>query len=160
MPKSLSVLSVPGLAHWASYLVNDDASGLEPAEAEAADAWFREIMDEHPLASMVCVVGCGEDYVGRLNGEQTVLTDYTIHVHTPEEHSLTVESRHLQTILVALHKTAEQYDQAADNALARHDASGEARVRMVELRAQFRLRAAEARAAAVALRAALPMSKG
>lgn len=32
--------TIAGPAHWASYLVNGDASGLEPREAALADAWL------------------------------------------------------------------------------------------------------------------------
>lgn len=34
---------VTGAAYWASYLVNGDASGLEPEEKALADAWLERL---------------------------------------------------------------------------------------------------------------------
>lgn len=36
---TIETATITGAAHWASYLVNGDASGIEPREIELADAW-------------------------------------------------------------------------------------------------------------------------
>lgn len=35
-----SVLTITAPSHWASYLINGDDSGLEPADIAACDAWI------------------------------------------------------------------------------------------------------------------------
>ena len=45
-------------AHWASYLINGDASGLEPGEASRADEYVQNLFPR----SIVSVVDCGEPF--------------------------------------------------------------------------------------------------
>lgn len=40
---TLQVETFKGSAYWASYLINGDASGLEPREIELCDAWRARI---------------------------------------------------------------------------------------------------------------------
>jgi hypothetical protein len=71
---------VRGAAHWASYLINGDASGLTELERIQADAWCdRELEDGEQ------VVDCGEPYFSWSFGMYTGipvkggdLVDYTI----------------------------------------------------------------------------------
>lgn len=117
MTCKLTVLSVPAPAHWASYLVNDDASSLSESDAKEADAWFSEIVAEHPFAASVVVVGCSEEsYVARFNGLQSDLLDYTIHVNTPSEVTVTLEVETLQRALGALLLAESSYHRFADQA--------------------------------------------
>lgn len=37
----LQTVKLTAPAHWASYLINNDASGLEPRDTADADAWLR-----------------------------------------------------------------------------------------------------------------------
>lgn len=46
-----------GAAAWASYLINDDASGLSDEERELADAWCKR-----ELGPNDAIVDCGEPY--------------------------------------------------------------------------------------------------
>ena len=39
----LKPVTITGPSHWASYLVNDDASGLTPDEKSIADAWLAKL---------------------------------------------------------------------------------------------------------------------
>jgi hypothetical protein len=61
-------------AYWASYLINGDASGLEPADKAAADAFLARENLPGP-------VDCGEQYFSRHNDAGTGLAgdvcDYT-----------------------------------------------------------------------------------
>jgi hypothetical protein len=41
-----------GAAYWASYLVNGDASGLEPNEKALADAWLARIAPYRPACTV------------------------------------------------------------------------------------------------------------
>ena len=43
LDEGVDIDTVTGPAHWASYLVNGDASGLEPHEIEAADRWHASL---------------------------------------------------------------------------------------------------------------------
>jgi hypothetical protein len=47
-------------AYWASYLINGDASGLQPGEQEVIDAWLAKEGNPH-------IVDCGEQYFSRHN---------------------------------------------------------------------------------------------
>ena len=51
-----SVRKLTGAAYWASYLINGDASGLEPREKALADAWL-----ERELAPEESVVDCEQE---------------------------------------------------------------------------------------------------
>jgi len=72
--------TIKGAAHWASYLINGDASGLTELERVQADAWVdRELSDGGD------VVDCGEPYFSWSFGLYTGipvqggdLIDYTI----------------------------------------------------------------------------------
>lgn len=158
---SLTVLTVTGLAHWATYLVNDDCSGLEPSEIAAADAWFKAITEQHPVASSVFVVDCGETRDERFNGLLSDVVDYTLHVQTPEEHTLTVASSALQQALVALYLQAQRYDEARVKAYEslRGDMSEAERVATHKQVDMWRKRARECRDAALEIRVSLPMCK-
>lgn len=60
-------------AYWASYLINGDASGLEPGEQQTIDAWLAR--EGNPN-----IVDCGEQYFSWRN-DATLLggdvCDYT-----------------------------------------------------------------------------------
>lgn len=47
-------VNVTGPAHWASYLVNGDASGLTPKEKRQCDAWCERL-------GIINVVSCGDE---------------------------------------------------------------------------------------------------
>ncbi len=76
-------------AYWASYLINNDASGLddicqvnpEQSEKETIDAWVKH--EGNP-----CFVDCGEQYFSHSN-EATMLggdvCDYVAHYFVKEE---------------------------------------------------------------------------
>ena len=62
-------------AHWASYLINGDASGLDDAEQAACDAYTRE----HVYAHAWSIVGCSdESHFGRFAGLGTDLLTYEL----------------------------------------------------------------------------------
>jgi hypothetical protein len=48
--------TIIGAAAWASYFINDDSSGLEPAEIEAADCWLALELEPGE-----CVIDCSEE---------------------------------------------------------------------------------------------------
>lgn len=99
----LTTLKVTGLAHWASYLVNDDDSGLEVAEKAEADEWFDALLCEHPTAVNVTVVDCGESYLARFNGLLSDVVEYEVAVYGAIEVRLpTVEEAHAKRVLGAL----------------------------------------------------------
>jgi len=56
-------------AAWASYFINDDLSGLEPAEIEAADRWL--MLELEPGE---CIVDCDD--------EARFTWSYDLHSHT------------------------------------------------------------------------------
>jgi hypothetical protein len=56
-PSSLSIYVAIGAACWASYLINDDASGLSDEERALADEWY-----ERELGPNDAIVDCGEPY--------------------------------------------------------------------------------------------------
>ena len=58
-------------SYWASYLINGDYSGLEPSERAACDSFLRS---EGLPAPVEC---SDESYIGRFNGLQTELLEYT-----------------------------------------------------------------------------------
>lgn len=67
-------------AYWASYLINDDASGLEPGEQATVDAWLAKM-------SLPMPASCSEEShfskhndAGQLAGE---VLDYTFLIPTP-----------------------------------------------------------------------------
>ena len=63
-----TVERIHGAAYWASYLINGDASGLDPDEKEAADNWAaRELGDDGEC------VDCGEPFFS---------WSYGLHTHT------------------------------------------------------------------------------
>ena len=43
-----------GAAHWASYLVNGDSSGLDPQEIELADKWAAALAPAYVVAIADC----------------------------------------------------------------------------------------------------------
>ena len=51
-----SVRKIMGSAYWASYLINGDASGLDPREKAMADAWC-----DRELAPEESIVDCAEE---------------------------------------------------------------------------------------------------
>lgn len=119
---TLTVITVPGLAHWATYLVNDDATGLSEACAKEADAWFADICADHPFASAVTVTACSDEpYVANFRGLQSELLNYTIHVHLPSEVTVTVDLATMQRALRALLLVESQYNRFADQALPLSD---------------------------------------
>lgn len=62
-------------AYWASYLVNGDASGMEEDELAKCDKWLA-----HQTKEGWRVVSCeGESFIGRFQGMQTELVEYTLH---------------------------------------------------------------------------------
>lgn len=54
---NLEPATIQGSAHWASYLVNGDASGLTDSELAVCDAWLVQNALEHAP-----IVDCGEPY--------------------------------------------------------------------------------------------------
>lgn len=66
---TVATRTILGAACWASYFINDDASGLEPAEIEAADRWL--CLELEPGE---CVVDCGD--------EPHFTWAYDLHTHT------------------------------------------------------------------------------
>jgi hypothetical protein len=56
-PHSPTIYVATGAAHWASYFINGDASGLSDDERKQADAWF-----ERELGPNDAIVDCGEAY--------------------------------------------------------------------------------------------------
>jgi hypothetical protein len=72
--------NVKGAAAWASYFINGDASGLDPAEVTQADAWLErnnvaEVVDVgEPFFSWLFGFHVGSDCLG---GE---LVEYTVRV--------------------------------------------------------------------------------
>lgn len=64
--------------HWASYLINDDATGLEPGEQEVIDAFL-----EGELPECSWIVDCdseSEDF-RVFEGLLTEVSTYTYHMH-------------------------------------------------------------------------------
>lgn len=160
-PRSLNVLTVTGLAHWASYLVNADCSGLEPREKAEADEWFRSIALGFPAADSVHVVDVGESYLGHFNGLLSDLAEYTLHVHTPAVVTISVESGAIRQVLYSLHLAAHRADQlCAETAeQARAESNVVERGRLENMAANHKRHAADARDAAAEIREALPMGQ-
>jgi len=50
------VRTLTGAAYWASYLINGDASGLEPAEKALCDAWL-----QRELETGEAIVSCDDE---------------------------------------------------------------------------------------------------
>jgi|HubBroStandDraft_4_1064222.scaffolds.fasta_scaffold00027_49 hypothetical protein len=50
------IRKITGAAYWASYLINGDASGLEPEEKALCDAWL-----ERELCLEESIVDCEEE---------------------------------------------------------------------------------------------------
>jgi hypothetical protein len=50
------VLELKGASYWASYLINGDASGLEPDEKALCDAWL-----DRELPAGFSIVNCAEE---------------------------------------------------------------------------------------------------
>jgi hypothetical protein len=53
-------------AYWASYLINNDASGLEDNEQEQIDAWVASQAKRHNARMFYCV-GCQDEGYSRWN---------------------------------------------------------------------------------------------
>lgn len=71
MKNKLTPVTFEAPAYWASYLINGDYSGLEPAERQAADAFLRR--EELPAP-----VSCGDNtFISHFNGLQTEMMEYT-----------------------------------------------------------------------------------
>jgi len=52
----MATYTIKGAAYWASYIINGDASSLDPAEQALCDAWLaRELMDGETI------VDCAEE---------------------------------------------------------------------------------------------------
>lgn len=157
---SLTVLTVTGLAHWASYFVNGDDSGLESADKADADEWFDALLREHPLAENVTVVDCGESFTARFDGLLSDVTEYTVHVHThPEVQLPKVEYGAARRVIRALGVAITAYDRyfAETAEQARGDMPLVERARLENLAAQYRRDAANFRDALAEVLAALPM---
>ncbi len=71
MKNKLKPFTFPAPAHWASYFINGDYSGLEPSERQAAD---RFLCNQGLPAPVSCA---DETYIGRFSGLQTELLEYT-----------------------------------------------------------------------------------
>jgi len=66
-------------AHWASYLFNNDASGLEDGEQEEIDSFIERESSPFPIH----FVDCGESYFSRSNDANSMggdVCDYTAQV--------------------------------------------------------------------------------
>ena len=50
------VIKLTGAAHWASYIINDNSSGLEPEEKALCDAWL-----ERECGDRFLIVDCEEE---------------------------------------------------------------------------------------------------
>jgi hypothetical protein len=59
MPRFMT-LTATAPAHWASYLINGDPSGIEDSEAKDADAFCERVLEEYPSADRG-PVSCSED---------------------------------------------------------------------------------------------------
>ena len=78
----LRIATITGPAHWASYLVDGDASGLTQVEIAQADAWckregFREVLgitDDEPHFTWSMRL-----YAPELDCEGGYVTDYFVH---------------------------------------------------------------------------------
>lgn len=111
MAQKLNVLTVVGLAHWASYFVNGDESGLETSDKAQADEWFDTLLRENPLAESVDVMDVGEPYSARFNGLLSDVVEYTVHVRHKHDVQLPkVELGHANAILRALSIAASVMD--------------------------------------------------
>jgi len=75
----LNVRHEPMPVHWASYLINDDASGIGPEEKKIATDYFAKAFGWH-----WDVVSCADDtFIGQFEGKLTELTLYTMHYMEP-----------------------------------------------------------------------------
>ena len=144
----LETMTVIAPAHWASALVNDDASGLSDEESAALDAWFYGLRAELGFAvDQFYVTGdVGESYSGVFNRLGTSVCEYTIaFTRCDTEVSLSTEDRKLAR--EALVRFAQGLDELADAAW-REQSSDESHAWNLS-RAQFskryRQRASEAR---------------
>lgn len=81
----IAVDKAQGAAHWASYLVNGDDSGLEPRERDLADAWLARLAPAY-------VVSCEDESFfswsyGEICGDDScsggTLIEYVTHRPTP-----------------------------------------------------------------------------
>ncbi len=92
--KLIETQTATGLAHWACYFINGDASGMEDADIAEADAWlaFHQPEETNRHAS---VVSCEDDEnnIGRLfdgpgnapsYGKLCNLATYTLFVYETE----------------------------------------------------------------------------
>lgn len=70
----------PGLAYWASYLINGDASGLDDREIAACDAWLARIQPSE-AGQHASISDCGESYTARFDGLLSDVCDYTLIVY-------------------------------------------------------------------------------
>ncbi len=75
-PRRPVTLEAP--AHWASYLVNDDPSGIEPADLKEINDW-KAMLPEY--ASVVSTSGV--EYVAIFNGKHTLVTNYVLYIDIP-----------------------------------------------------------------------------
>jgi len=73
--KLIDTIEFDAPAHWASAFINGDTSGLEDDDLAEFEAWC----EANP--ELTNVVGCGEDtFIGRFNGLQCELVEYTCHI--------------------------------------------------------------------------------
>lgn len=71
---SIETDTIKGPAHWASYLINGDDSGITETERESCDKWQRDILDGWYVAGTE-----GEPFVGWMNGLQADCIYYVVH---------------------------------------------------------------------------------
>lgn len=67
------MLTLTAWASWASYLINGDASGLEPDEVSALRQWVQE----EGLEGRLCVSCDGDTYLGSFMGMRGECLQYT-----------------------------------------------------------------------------------
>ena len=83
----ISVGHVWGYSHWASYLVNNDPSGLDDKEQKEADRFIKEMEKEYGASAYICDAGedgykdFGWPEYGGLKGE---IVPYTVHFKKEE----------------------------------------------------------------------------
>lgn len=88
--KLIDTAAEPGLAYWASYFINGDASGMsDEDQAAEADAWLTSV--QPPIEGQhASVVDCGESYIARYWGHtksRGLLADvcvYTLAIYEKE----------------------------------------------------------------------------
>jgi hypothetical protein len=80
----IETIEEAGLAYYASYYINGDASGLTDDEIADADAWLASVQPSEPEQHAE-IVGCGdESYIGRYRGRLAGMIDYQLIVYKTE----------------------------------------------------------------------------